>query len=255
MQVIRVGEIGKRLVERDDVRARKRRKLRLQLAVKRRQALDIARRVLLVCRRVRRVGLGQPVRDVLHLLYRAARIQPDVRVIKLVMLVMLVVRVRIVVVRLVAGEHGNALARVDDRQIRAQGEHLIHKLLHPAAVDDQRVRALQRHHVAGLELIIVQTADVLLRHVLHRHAVDSVRHVERQHIHRVKARDDRGLPVRLRRAARGKQRQKRRRQRPNRFFLHRECSFPWVKTPYRHIHTTFLFRAAFRFSCFSAEKG
>ena len=58
MQAIRIGKIRERLVERDDVRARKRRELRLQLVVKRRQTLDIARRVLLVCRRMRRVGLG-----------------------------------------------------------------------------------------------------------------------------------------------------------------------------------------------------
>ena len=83
-------------------------------------------------------------------------------------------------------QHVDALARVDHRQVRAQGDHLVHELLHAAAVDHQRARALQGDHVARLQLIIVQAADALVGHVLHRHALHAVRHVEREDVHRVK---------------------------------------------------------------------
>lgn len=60
MQVIRVGEIGKRLVERDDLRACERRKLLSQFGVERRQPRDVAFGILLIDFRVLRVGFRQP---------------------------------------------------------------------------------------------------------------------------------------------------------------------------------------------------
>ena len=141
---------------------------------------------------------------------------------RVIQFVVVVVSVRVMVVFLVTGEHLNAFARIDHGQIRPERNHLIHELLHPAAVDDQRIRALQRHHVAGLKLIVVQTADILFRHVLHRHAVNAVRHVQRQHIHRIKTRHNRGLSVLLGGAARGKQGEKRPESAPKHVsFFHR----------------------------------
>lgn len=60
MQVIRVGEIGKRLVERNDLRACERRKLLSQFGVERRQPRDVALGILLIGFRVLRVGFRQP---------------------------------------------------------------------------------------------------------------------------------------------------------------------------------------------------
>ena len=64
-------------------------------------------------------------------------------------------------------------------------------------VDDQRIRALQRHHVARLKLIVMQAADILLRHILYGHAVNACRNILRQNIHRVERGDDHLLPIRL----------------------------------------------------------
>lgn len=60
MQVIRVGEIGKRLVERDDLRACERRKLLSQFGVERRQPRDVAFGILLIGFRVLRSASASP---------------------------------------------------------------------------------------------------------------------------------------------------------------------------------------------------
>lgn len=60
MQVIRVGEIGKRLVERNDLRACERRKLLSQFGVERRQPRDVALGILLIGFRVLRSASASP---------------------------------------------------------------------------------------------------------------------------------------------------------------------------------------------------
>lgn len=195
------------------------------------------------------VGIGQSLGDVSNLRHRQRRVKPDMRVHHFAFMIMIVVVVVVVmIVFAYAGQHLNALACVDDRQIFSQGHHLVHELLHPAAVDDQRIRALQRHHVARLKLIVMQAADILLRHILYGHAVNACRNILRQNIHRVERGDDYLLPIRLRCASAEQQRQNHHQQRKSVSFFH-GFSFPiFQRGQIPRICTVQAYRYKFSFS-------
>ena len=162
--------------------------------MKRLKARLVCGSVPLIGLRVFAVHRRKAVRDVLHLAHRQRRVEPHMCVVHAVIMVMSIMII-------LTAQHLDAVARVDDRQFRALGDHLVHELLHAAAVDDERVRALQRDHVARLQLIIVQAAGALARHIHHAHARHIPDHVLREHIHRIKRGDDRLPRIFLRRAA------------------------------------------------------
>ena len=66
----------------------------------------------------------------------------------------------------------------------------VEKIFHAQAVDDKNVSRLQRAHVFGRELIIVQATCLRRRQVDDFNALDAASDVERVEVNRIERRDD-----------------------------------------------------------------
>ena len=147
----------------------------MHLLAQRVKPRHITQRIFSVVERVILVKLRQSIRQLHHLTLVIRHAQPHVRIDDAVL------DNRSDIFR---------LRQINNFERRLRGGDFVEKTFHAEAVDDQNIGGLERFHVLGGELIIVQATDRRLGEIDDFNIVDAARKVERVYVNRIKRRDD-----------------------------------------------------------------
>ena len=93
----------------------------------------------------------------------------------------------------------DSLAGRHNAQIRHKRCGLFHEALHSSSVDKEQIRFLQQPHILGCQLIIMNTAAVILRQVADGHSPGPLRQIPREQINRIKGSHNQKILFLLRR--------------------------------------------------------